>query len=779
MVFRIIVTVCFILFFNNSFSFSQQLHLSHGDFDISDPSYLEQIPADLQSKRDTSRVDQIYLIQTEKHLDQSEYQTSSARTMVTILRTVPPNGYIATSPAGEDELFHSIPGLKSAIPFHPYFRISPRIFAILESKPRGEGDDTVFLRFAFFPGADLDLAEDILRSEGGFKLIGKTLATGMFDGGLILGKIDHTVLPQILPRLASLPNLEMILPHRRMTLHNNDGIWVHQSFNQGQTTVFDHGINGIGQIAAVSDSGLDEDECYFYDTSNGYSPMNSSPPFTGTAPDMSARKVILYLNMGGDGRGDADSLGPAHGTHTAGSVCGDNYANPATPQSPGHDNGDGMAPGAKLVEQDLGGSLEYLNNGGTFAEVLEAAYVAGARVHSNSWGATCCNSFLGCAFFCIGFDPLNTCNVYDDFARDADMKMWEHQDLLVFVAAGNDGDCGDLTIGTPATAKNIVTVGAHEHGTAANTRGSFSGRGLSYDGRVKPTVMGQGVSVISAAGDNSLNPPSCSTRSMPGTSMACPTVAGLSILIRQYFTDGFYPSGVPYEQQSFVPSGALLKASIIHSALDMTGVSENPPNNFEGYGRVQLDSVLAFPDSMHELLIIDSWAGIKETNPFYTEGTRSYNFHVTSSDQPLKVTLVWTDPPAALAAAPALVNNLDLIIESPNGDIYFRSNIGEIEKSVGEKDSAALADSKNVEEQLTIPVPLTGAYTLKVQGLSINQSPQHFSVVITGDVNWKGPPQQVPALQTLGAIGLIFLVTLILAIQHTRKLTEKKKPLQR
>lgn len=52
----------------------------------------------------------------------------------------------------------------------------------------------------------------------------------------------------------------------------------------------------------------------------------------------------------------------------------------------------------------------------------------------------------------------------------------------------------------------------------------------------------------------------CSVGFEMGTSMATPLAAGSAALVRQYFTDGFYPSGIKTAADAFLPSAPLVKA---------------------------------------------------------------------------------------------------------------------------------------------------------------------------------------------------------------------------
>lgn len=86
--------------------------------------------------------------------------------------------------------------------------------------------------------------------------------------------------------------------------------------------------------------------------------------------------------------------------------------------------------------------------------------------------------------------------------------MWDHPNTVVLIAAGNDGDSGSNSVGSPATCKNGIAVGASLNDeTSWNLNGrvstkdakltkdalaSFSSRGPTSDGRLKPDICGIG-----------------------------------------------------------------------------------------------------------------------------------------------------------------------------------------------------------------------------------------------------------------------------------------------
>jgi hypothetical protein len=554
----------------------------------------------------------------------------------------------------------------------------------------------------------------------------KTVATPSGKDGAwrIAARVPKGSLAATLARLAALPEVEAVEPRRRLRLLNQDAVWVHQSFvgpAPQQTPIFDRGLFGCGQIVGIADSGQDYDMCYFRDTAGGAPPIVSCAlaPCPSAAPAPSRRKDILYYNWSGTPTGDDDTC-PAqltgasgHGTHTSSSIAGDapGYADCAAFSSPGRNGGDGQAPGAKLV-----------------------AYKTGARIHSNSWGAACYDLFGSCIPGCT--------MPYDSFARDADLAAWTYPDLLLVMSAGNAGEfCpAPVAVGTPAIAKSPLVVGSVGHGTGAGLVSSFSSRGPVFDGRLKPSVAAQGEATVSAASDAFPTTNNCGTCSLDGTSMAAPTVAGLAALVREYYTAGFYATGTRTPAQGFAPSGALLKATLIDAAVPMGGAAPGP--DFDaGYGRVLLDGTLAFSASPFRLRVDDHRAGLT------TGGRVTHAFDVTGGT-PFRATLVWADPPAALNAAQARVNELKLEVVDPAGTVWFQTLDAATGAPMQTANPGLAHDDRNVEERLAFPSPQAGRWVVRVVGVDVPLGPQPFALAIRGALT-DCPATSAPGAPTL------------------------------
>jgi hypothetical protein len=554
----------------------------------------------------------------------------------------------------------------------------------------------------------------------------------------------------LLSKIASLPETEGIEIARPMRPLNQDAVWVHQSFvgpSPQQTPIFDHGIFGCGQIVGIADTAQDYDLCYFRDTVNGAPPIAScaAPPCPVAAPAGNRRKDVLYYNWSGGPTGEEDTC-PAtttgtsgHGTHTSGSIAGDMapYADCVGFSSPGRNGGDGLAPGAKLVIQEIGDGFEYLNElGGTMWNLADVAFLSGARIHSNSWGGACYDIFGDCTPGCT--------MPYDSFARDADLAMWSHPDLLIVTAAGNGGAyCpAPISVGTPANAKNVLAVGSVGHGTAASTPSWFTSVGPVHDGRLAPAVAAQGESTVSAASDASLLTNNCGSCSLDGSSMSAPTTAGLAALVREYYAAGFYATGSRNPAQGFVPTGALLKATLIDAAVPL-GTNAPGPDFESGFGRIELDRTLAFTGSPFTLRVDDHREGI-------TTGSVVSHAYDVAGGTSLRATLVWTDYPAALNAPIARVNELKLEVVDPNGVTWFQTLDAGSGLPVATSNAASPHDNRNVEERLVFAAPTAGRWIVRVRGVDVPWGPQPFALVVRGAIADCAAPATpaAPTLQT-------------------------------
>jgi hypothetical protein len=255
---------------------------------------------------------------------------------------------------------------------------------------------------------------------------------------------------------------------RPMRLLNNMARPIVQSGTAGQTKSELYslaGLNGTGVVVGISDTGIDEESCYFFDPLAGLVPRSdiSSPK---TYPHQ--RKVIQYVNYSGS----AGDYSGGHGSHVSGTVAG---------HSLGSEGGayNGMAAGAKLAFFDIGSVDSELFVPDDLAKWLfPSAYTAGARLYSNSWGG---------AFW------------YDAFCLEVDRFLYEQDDFLVFFAGGNNGGEGHRTILSPSLSKNAVAVAAsYNNPNDIGNIPEFSSTGPAPDGRIKPDLVTPGMSISSA-----------------------------------------------------------------------------------------------------------------------------------------------------------------------------------------------------------------------------------------------------------------------------------------
>ncbi|HEX2062371.1 MAG TPA: S8 family serine peptidase, partial [Thermoanaerobaculia bacterium] len=275
----------------------------------------------------------------------------------------------------------------------------------------------------------------------------------------------------------------------------------------------------------------------------------------------------------------------------------------------------------------------------------------------------------------------------------------------------------------PGSAKNTLQIGGTRVGNRDDDAlSTFTLFGPARDGRIKPDLVAP-ARVVSGSRDLDGDPNTCDDSRQSGTSFASPTVAGAAALVRQYYTDGFYPGG------ALTPSAALLKATLIASARAVpyrgditTGGKVNAlpvPSHEQGWGFPVLDDALWFPGDARKLRVVDVplSAGLAEGE------SATLRIHVNAGT-PLKAVLVWTDPPGHIAATttdttPQLVNDLDLQV-STSGATHFGNG--------------SAPDRLNNVEVVSLDEPKSGTYTIRVSAHDLKfGARQSYALVITGD----------------------------------------------
>ncbi|PYP86034.1 MAG: hypothetical protein DMF61_14450 [Blastocatellia bacterium AA13] len=471
---------------------------------------------------------------------------------------------------------------------------------------------------------------------------------------------------------------------------------------------FANQLTGTGYTAWLASKGISSTPDFVVDLSDsGIDQGNLSPSVLHRD----------FLNAGGAGRiayarfmgAEASSSSvndiTGHGTLNA-SILGGYNAGSGFPEvdDSGYRFGLGIHPFARI------GITKVFNPDFThpdFAAMVDAMYASGARVSNNSWGGET-NAYTA------------ESQLYDSLVRDAQAGVPGNQEICAVFAAGNGGPNGHMN--SPATAKNVIAVGASENLRPAGTDGCmvtpggasdvdsiarFSSGGPVLDGRIKPDLVAPGTHIQGAQSQDSAYSALgiCGPKNYPsgqtlytwssGTSHSAPAVAGAAALARQYFQ----------QATGNAPSAAMTKAFLLNSTTWLNGdLSGDPlPSNTQGWGLLNLGRAF---DAAPRILV-------DQTHRFTSTG-QVFTLHgrVSDSSKPVRVTLAWTDAPGPINASP-VVNDLDLQVQI--GGLTYSGNYFVFSLS----SPGGPADKLNNVESVWLPEGTSGDFTIRVIAANI------------------------------------------------------------
>ena len=657
------------------------------------------------------------------------------------------NTYIARIPSSAMEAVKALPFVTFVGDYHPAFKINPRIG--LEEIPTEvvyDPDTGAVLPWLFevtlHQGANLQEVMDALGVLGIFPAPEDVAVSGD------MATVFFYSAPEVVPDVSKIPGVKWIAektyprllasatnPAAMPMLLQNNGVYT----TSGATgwKLWNAGIDGsaTGQIVTMMDTGLNTNMEHF----------SQNAASAGTV-GASHRKVVGYDNYGGDVCVNAyTSTDGGHGTwtsqHAVGSISNMSGTLDTT-HVPNVNYDDGVARGGKVYFQDIGTAAGTLSTPANLGASVTAAIGKGSYVQNYSWGTS---------------SPT-----YDTQTSSLDTAMFANPGFVVTISAGNSGVGGRGTIGSPSTSKNAITVGGADaarpdylfedcgwDGTAAcsaaNDNGSSRGP-VTTSLRVKPDIItymwSSSASTTGGEVEAGDRPHAmCQTDATKtvywdytnnsgsgGTSFAAPEVAGLALLVRDYFQQGFYPFGVANPGAAFAPAGSLVKAMILASGENMTTTAtptssiavQQRYSNDVGFGRANLPSVMHIGSGAPFLFV-------KSDDALGDGATKSFSLNINSNAIPLRVLMVYYD-----AAGNTIQKDADLRV-TIGSSVYWGNNFS----SGWSTTATVVRDHTNPTEGVFLDaahgLPASGTVQVDVIGYN-DPGGMNYSLVVAGDV---------------------------------------------
>lgn len=227
-----------------------------------------------------------------------------------------------------------------------------------------------------------------------------------------------------------------------------------------------------------------------------------------------------------------------------------------------------------------------------------------------------------------------------------------------------------------------------------------------------------------------------------GTSMAAPAVTGVLALMEDYLKN----------RLGLTASPALMKAMLINGARTLGNLYDfsvrRDTANDQGWGLVNLPNSIPANMTPNQGPVVFFDQSV--SNALATGQSRTWNVTPTDPYSPMRLTLVWTDPPGNPAAGVKLVNDLDIIVTNlETGEVFVGNNFqdGDVFTRADDPVFGPVTDADTVNNVENIYLfgalgaPLGSNYTVTVRGSHVNVNAvtehpdnivQDYALVISG-----------------------------------------------